>query len=47
MGVKCQISVLIKNRITLCNRWSTFEEALRFLDSFEIDKKKDVLMQQI
>ena len=47
MGVKCQISVITKNRITLCNRWSTIEEALRFLDSFEIDKKKDVLIQQI
>ena len=40
MGVKCQISVLTKNRITLCNRWSTIEESLRFLNSFEIDKKK-------
>ena len=40
MGVKCQISALAKNRITLCNRRSTIEEALRFLDSFETDKKK-------
>ena len=47
MGVKCQISVLTKNRITFCNGWSTIEEALRFLDSFETDKKKDVLIQQI
>ena len=46
MGVKCQISVLTKNSIALCNTWSTIEEALRFLDSFEIEKKKDVLMQQ-
>ena len=46
MGVKCKVSVLTKNSITLCNRWSTIEEALRFLDSFEADKKKDVLMQQ-
>ena len=46
MGVKCKISVLTKNRITLCNRWSTTEEALRFLNSLEIDEKKDVLMQQ-
>ena len=47
MEVKYQISVLTKNGITLCNRQSTIEEALRFLDSFEIDKKKDVLIQQI
>ena len=47
MGVKCQISVLTKNRTTLCKRWSTIEEALSFLNSFEIDKKKDVLIQQI
>ena len=47
MGVKCQISVLTKTRITFCNGWSTIEEALRFLDSFETDKKKDVLIQQI
>ena len=46
MGVTCKISVLTKNGITLCNRWSTIEETLRFLDSFEADKKKDVLMQQ-
>ena len=47
MGVKCQISVLTKNCITLCNRWSATGEALRFLNSFEIDKKEDVLIQQI
>ena len=46
IGVKCQINVLTKNRITLCNRWSTIEETLMILDSFEIDKKKDVLIQQ-
>ena len=46
MVVKCQINVLTKTRITLCNRWSTIDEALRFFDSCEIDKKKDVLMQQ-
>ena len=46
MGVKCHISVLTKNRMTLSNRWSTIEEALRFLDSFEIDEKKYVLIQQ-
>ena len=40
MGVKCQISVLTKNGITLCNTWSTIEEALRSLDSFEIKKKE-------
>ena len=28
------------------NRWSKIEEALRFLDSFETDKKKVVSMQQ-
>ena len=32
--------------MTLSNRWSTIEEALRFLDSFEIDEKKYVLIQQ-
>ena len=46
MGVKCQISVLAKNRITLSTRWSTIKEALSSLNSFEIDKKKDVLIQQ-
>ena len=46
MGVKCHISVLTKNRITLSNRRSTIEEALRFLDSFQIDEKKYVLIQQ-
>ena len=45
--VKWQISALTKNCITLCNRWSTIEKILRFLNSLEIDKKKDVLMQQI
>ena len=29
------------------NRWPTIEEILRFLDFFEIDNKKNVLMQQI
>ena len=27
--------------------WSAVEEALRILDSFEIDEKNDVLMQKI
>ena len=47
MRVKCQISFLAKKPLTLCNRWSTIEEPLRFLDSFETDKKKDVLMEKI
>ena len=47
MGVTCKISVLTKNDITLCNRWSTIEETSRFLDSFEADKKKDVLMNKL
>ena len=46
MGVKCKNRVLTRNRITLYNISSTIEEAVRFLDSFETDKKKDVLMQQ-
>ena len=46
MGVKCQINVLAKNRITLSNRWSTIKDALSFLNFFEVDKKKDVLIQQ-
>ena len=46
MGIKSKISVLKRNRITLCNRWSTIEEALRLLNSFEIYKEKDVLMKQ-
>ena len=37
---------MTKNHIHLCNRCSTIEDVLRFLDSFEIDQKKDVLMQQ-
>ena len=47
MRVKCQIGFLAKKPLTLCNRWSTIEEPLRFLDSFETDKKKDVLMEKI
>lgn len=47
MGVRCYIKTLTKNHITLCNKWSTIQEILRFLDSFEIDSKKHVLMQQV
>ena len=47
MRVKCQIGFLAKKPLTLCNRWSTIEEPLRFSDSFETDKKKDVLMEKI
>ena len=46
MAVTCQFSVLTKNRVTIYviagHNWS----ALRFLNFFKIDKKKDVLMQQ-
>ena len=45
MGIKRQVSVLTKKRITLCNRWSTSEKALQFLNSSETGKKKDTLMQ--
>ena len=40
MGEKCQISVLTKKHKILYNRWLTIEEALRFLNSFEIEKER-------
>ena len=47
MGVKCLISTLIRNRIFLCNKWSTIGEILRYLNCMDNDNKKDVLVQQI
>ena len=47
MGIKCSISSLKSNKITLCNKWSTIEEAFRYLNFMEIDSKTNVLMQQI
>ena len=47
MGINCPISTLVRNRIFLCNKWSTIGEVLRYLNCMDTDNKKDVLMQQI
>ena len=46
-GVKCTIIPLSRNRIYNLNKWSTIQEAIRYLHTMEIDNKKDVLRQQM
>ena len=46
-GIKCTIKPLSSNRIHILQKWSTVEEAIRFLDMIEINNKKDVLHQQM
>ena len=46
LGVQCYITSLSKNRISKIDKWSQFEEALRFLNSREIEHKVTVLQEQ-
>ena len=39
LGVKCSVTSLSKNRITKLDKWSKLEEALRFLNSRDLDNK--------
>ena len=43
LGVKCSVSSLSKNRITKLDKWSKLEEALRFLNSRDLDNKMEVM----
>ena len=45
-GVKTSIKSLCKNKIVKLIRWSQIEEALRYLNSLELDNKKSVLHEQ-
>ena len=45
-GVKTSIKSLCTNKIVKLNRWSQLEEALRYLNSLELDQKKSVLLEQ-
>ena len=46
-GVQCHIQTLTKNRIHIFNHWSQIEEAVRYLNTLDIDNKKSVLLQQV
>ena len=46
-GIKCTINPLSRNRIHTLKKWSTIQEAIRYLNAMEIDNKKDVLRQQM
>ena len=45
--IKCTINTLSRNRIHTLKKWSTIQEAIRYLNAMEIDNKKDVLRQQM
>ena len=45
-GVKTSIKSLCTNKIVKLNRWSQLKEALRYLNSLELDQKKSVLLEQ-
>ena len=45
LGVKCSVSSLSKNRITKLDKWSKLEEALRFLNSRDLDNKMEVMQE--
>ena len=46
-GVKCIIKTLSQNRITILNRWLHIVEAVRFLNTYEIKSKKNIIEQQL
>ena len=46
-GSRCYISSLSKNRITGFNRWSIIEEAIRYLHTLPMEKKKMVIKDQL
>ena len=46
-GVRCYVTTLSKNRVIKIDKWSKFEEALRFLSSKELDNKMVVLQEQV
>ena len=46
-GVKCFIKSLSRNRITIVDSWSKFEEIIHFLNVMETDHKKNIIQQQI
>ena len=45
LGVQCFVTTLLKNRICKIDKWSKFEEALRFLNSRKLDLKMIVLQE--
>ena len=47
LGVRCYINSLSKNRITIIDRWSTLEEAVRFLNCKECNNKMSVTKDQV
>ena len=44
--MRCYVTTLSKNRVLKIDKWSKFEEALRFLSSKELDNKMVVLQEQ-
>ncbi|GFO37602.1 THAP domaincontaining protein 5like [acyrthosiphon pisum] [Plakobranchus ocellatus] len=45
-GVKVWIKSLSSNKIVKLNRWSQIQEALRYLNSLDLDHKQTVLLEQ-
>ena len=46
LGVKCYVTTLTKNRFSKIDKWSKFEEVLRFLSTRIVDNKITVLQEQ-
>ena len=46
-GVRCGISTLMKNRITMIYSWSKLEEAIRFLQHQPLNKQKLVIKEHL
>lgn len=47
MGVRCTINTLARNRITTLKSWSAVQECIRFLNTLEIDHKKQIIQEQL
>ena len=49
IGIKCTINIksLSKNRVTILDKLSKLQEAIRYLFYMEVDQKKSVLLQQV
>ena len=47
-GVKCYVSTLSKNYLTIVvDSWSKLEEIIRYVNSMEMDNKKENIQQQL
>ena len=46
-GVKCYVSTQSKNYLTIVDSWSKLEEIIRYLNSMEINNKKEIIQQQL